>query len=640
MAEAAQKETHGFQTEVKQLLHLMIHSLYSNKEIFLRELVSNAADAADKLRFRALENDSLYENDGDLNVKLSVDKEANTVTITDNGIGMTRDEVIANLGTIAKSGTKDFFSKLSGDSAKDSQLIGQFGVGFYSAFIVADKVTVRTRAAGADASAGVEWVSDGEGEFTISEINKPTRGTEITLHLREEEKEYADTWRLRSIVSKYSDHISIPVQMWKDEVPESEGPDGEKIEAQPGEWEVVNKATALWTREKSDISAEEYNEFYKHISHDFTDPLAWAHNKVEGKTEYTSLLYIPSKAPFDMWNRDQSHGLKLYVQRVFIMDDAEQFMPTYLRFVKGLLDSNDLPLNVSREILQDNKITQALRQGCTKRVLQMLEKMAKNDAEKYQSFWNEFGNVLKEGPAEDFSNREKIAGLLRFASTHGDSDAQTVSLADYIERMKEGQDKIYYVTADSLQAAKSSPHLEIFRKKGIEVLLMGERIDEWLMSHLTEFNEKQFVSIAKANLDLGDLEDEEAKKAQEEAEKEVEGVLERAKTALGDKVIDVKFTHRLTDSPAVIVADDNGMTTQMMKLMQAAGQTVPDVKYHFELNPEHSLVKLLADTQDEELFNQWVGVLFDQAALSEQGSLKDPSTFVQNLNTLLMKLAK
>ncbi len=569
MAEAAHKETHGFQTEVKQLLHLMIHSLYSNKEIFLRELVSNAADAADKLRFRALEDDSLYENDGDLNVKLTVDKEANTVTITDNGIGMTRDEVIANLGTIAKSGTKDFFSKLSGDSAKDSQLIGQFGVGFYSAFIVADKVTVRTRAAGADASQGVEWVSDGEGEFTIAEINN-----------------------------------------------------------------------ALWTREKSEISDEEYNEFYKHISHDFADPLAWAHNKVEGKTEYTSLLYIPSKAPFDMWNRDQNHGLKLYVQRVFIMDDAEQFMPTYLRFVKGLLDSNDLPLNVSREILQDNKITQALRQGCTKRVLQMLEKMAKNDKEKYQSFWNEFGNVLKEGPAEDFSNREKIAGLLRFSSTHGESDAQTVSLADYIERMKEGQDKIYYVTADSLQAAKSSPHLEIFRKKGIEVLLMGERIDEWLMSHLTEFNEKQFVSIAKGNLDLGDLEDEESKKAQEEAEKQVEGVLERAKAALGDKVVDVKFTHRLTDSPAVIVADDNGMSTQMMKLMQAAGQTVPDVKYHFELNPEHSLVKLLADTQDEELFNQWVGVLFDQAALSEQGSLKDPSSFVQNLNTLLMKLAK
>ncbi|WOI38919.1 molecular chaperone HtpG [Alteromonas sp. CI.11.F.A3] len=640
MAEAAHKETHGFQTEVKQLLHLMIHSLYSNKEIFLRELVSNAADAADKLRFRALENDSLYENDGDLNVKISVDKEAGTVTIADNGIGMNRDEVIANLGTIAKSGTKDFFSKLSGDNAKDSQLIGQFGVGFYSAFIVADKVTVRTRAAGADASQGVEWISEGEGEFTLAEINKPTRGTEIVLHLREDEKEFADDWRLRSIVSKYSDHISIPVKMWKEEVPESEGPDGEKTPAQPGEWELVNKATALWTREKSDISDEEYKEFYKHISHDFADPFAWAHNKVEGKTEYTSLLYIPSKAPFDMWNRDQAHGLKLYVQRVFIMDDAEQFMPNYLRFVKGLLDSNDLPLNVSREILQDNKVTQALRQGCTKRVLQMLEKMAKNDAEKYQSFWNEFGNVLKEGPSEDHNNREKIAGLLRFSSTNSNSDAQTVSLADYIERMKEGQDKIYYVTADSLQAAKSSPHLEIFRKKGIEVLLMGERIDEWLMSHLSDFNEKPFESIAKANLDLGDLEDEDTKKAQEEAEKEVEGIVERAKAALGDKVVDVKFTHRLTDSPACIVADDNGMTTQMMKLMQAAGQPVPDVKYLFELNPEHALVKTLAETQDEDLFKQWVGVLFDQAALSEQGSLKDPSAFVQNLNTLLMKLAK
>jgi len=640
MAEAAHKETHGFQTEVKQLLHLMIHSLYSNKEIFLRELVSNAADAADKLRFRALENDSLYENDGDLNVKISVDKEAGTVTIADNGIGMNRDEVIANLGTIAKSGTKDFFSKLSGDNAKDSQLIGQFGVGFYSAFIVADKVTVRTRAAGADASQGVEWISEGEGEFTLAEINKPTRGTEIVLHLREDEKEFADDWRLRSIVSKYSDHISIPVKMWKEEVPESEGPDGEKTPAQPGEWELVNKATALWTREKSDISDEEYKEFYKHISHDFADPFAWAHNKVEGKTEYTSLLYIPSKAPFDMWNRDQAHGLKLYVQRVFIMDDAEQFMPNYLRFVKGLLDSNDLPLNVSREILQDNKVTQALRQGCTKRVLQMLEKMAKNDAEQYQSFWNEFGNVLKEGPSEDHNNREKIAGLLRFSSTNSNSDAQTVSLADYIERMKEGQDKIYYVTADSLQAAKSSPHLEIFRKKGIEVLLMGERIDEWLMSHLSDFNEKPFESIAKANLDLGDLEDEDTKKAQEEAEKEVEGIVERAKAALGDKVVDVKFTHRLTDSPACIVADDNGMTTQMMKLMQAAGQPVPDVKYLFELNPEHALVKTLAETQDEDLFKQWVGVLFDQAALSEQGSLKDPSAFVQNLNTLLMKLAK
>ena len=640
MAEAAQQEKHGFQTEVKQLLQLMIHSLYSNKEIFLRELVSNAADAADKLRFRALENNSLYEGDGELNVKISTDADAGTITIADNGIGMTKEEVIANLGTIAKSGTKDFFSKLSGDAAKDSQLIGQFGVGFYSAFIVADKVTVRTRAAGTDASQGVEWISDGEGEFTVAEINKPARGTEIVLHIREEEKEFVDNWRLRSIISKYSDHISIPVQMWKDEIPESEGPDSEKTPAVPGEWESVNKATALWTRDKSDISEEEYKEFYKHISHDFADPLAWAHNKVEGKSEYTSLLYIPSKAPFDMWNRDQNHGLKLYVQRVFIMDDAEQFMPTYLRFVQGLLDSNDLPLNVSREILQDNKVTQTLRQGCTKRVLQMLEKMAKNDSEKYQSFWGEFGNVLKEGPAEDFSNKDKIAGLLRFSSTHGDSDAQTVSLDDYIGRMKEGQDKIYFVTADSLQAAKTSPHLEFFRKKGIEVLLMGERIDEWLMSHLTEYNEKSFQSIAKGDLDLGDLDDEETKKAQEEAEKEVEGVLERAKTALGDKVVDVKFTHRLTESPAVITADENGMTTQMMKLMQAAGQTVPDVKYHFELNPEHQLVKKLADVQDEALFNQWVGVLYDQAALSEQGSLKDPSSFVRNLNSLLMSMAK
>ena len=640
MAEAANQEKHGFQTEVKQLLHLMIHSLYSNKEIFLRELVSNAADASDKLRFKALENDSLYENDGDLCVKITADTEASTVTIADNGIGMTRDEVIANLGTIAKSGTKDFFSKLSGDDAKDSQLIGQFGVGFYSAFIVADKVTVRTRAAGVDSQEGVEWVSDGEGEFTIAQINKPSRGTEITLHLREDDKEFANDWRLRSIIGKYSDHISVPVKMWKDEVPESEGPDGEKVPAQPGEWESVNKATALWTREKSDISDEEYNEFYKHISHDFADPLAWAHNKVEGKTEYTSLLYIPSKAPFDMWNRDQKHGLKLFVQRVFIMDDAEQFMPTYLRFVKGLLDSNDLPLNVSREILQDNKVTQTLRQGCTKRVLQILERMAKNDAGKYQSFWSEFGNVLKEGPAEDFGNKEKVAGLLRFASTHNDSDAQTVSLADYIERMKDGQDKIYFVTADSYQAAKTSPHLEIFRKKGIEVLLLGERIDEWLMQHLTEFNEKSFQSIASANLDLGDLEDEESKKAQEDAEKQVEGVLERAKEALGDKVVDVKFTHRLTDSPACIVADENGMTTQMVKLMQAAGQQVPDAQYQFELNPDHDLVKLLADTQDEERFKQLTEVLFDQAALSEQGSLKDPATFVRNLNTLLMSLSK
>lgn len=640
MADTAQQETHGFQTEVKQLLQLMIHSLYSNKEIFLRELVSNAADAADKLRFKALSDASLFEGDGDLAVKLSADKEAGIVTISDNGIGMNKDDVIEHLGTIAKSGTKEFFSHLSGDQAKDSQLIGQFGVGFYSAFIVADKVTVRSRAAGDEPSKGVEWQSAGEGDFTVSDIEKADRGTEIILHLRDDEKEYADDWKLRSIVTKYSEHIGIPVKMWKDEVPEADGEDGEKTPAIPGEWESVNKATALWTRDKSDISSEEYTEFYKHISHDFADPLLHAHNKVEGKTEYTSLLYIPSKAPFDMWNREQSHGLKLYVQRVFIMDDAEQFMPTYLRFVKGLLDSNDLPLNVSREILQDNKVTQAIRQGCTKRVLQMLERLAKNDAEKYQTFWAEFGNVLKEGPAEDFSNKEKVAGLLRFASTDADSDAQTVSLEDYIGRMKEGQKKIYYITADSYQTAKSSPHLEIFRKKGIEVLLMSDRIDEWLMQHLSEFKEQSFESITRGALDLGELEDEESKQEQEKAEKEVEGLTERVKTALGDKVVDVKFTHRLTDSPACIVSDEQGMTTQMIKLMQAAGQPVPEAKYHFELNPEHQLVKLLSDLQDESQFGQWVDVLYDQAALSEQGSLKDPASFVQNLNKLLMDLAK
>ncbi|TDF39604.1 molecular chaperone HtpG [Alteromonadaceae bacterium M269] len=640
MAETAQKETLGFQTEVKKLLKLMIHSLYSNKEIFLRELVSNAADASDKLRFKALSDNSLYEGDGELRVRLSVDKDAGTLTISDNGIGMNRDQVIENLGTIAKSGTSEFFEKLSGDEAKDSQLIGQFGVGFYSAFIVADKVTVRSRAAGDDASNGVQWESHGEGEFDVEQIEKAERGTDIILHLREDESEFLNDWQLKTVVSKYSDHISIPVEMWTAPTEETEDADGNKVAGEPGKWESVNKATALWNRDKSDISDDEYKEFYKHISHDFADPLLWSHNKVEGKTEYTSLLYIPAKAPFDMWNRDQSHGLKLFVQRVFIMDDAEQFMPTYLRFVKGLLDSNDLPLNVSREILQDNKITQAMRQGCTKRVLSMLDKLASKDAEKYQSFWNEFGGVLKEGPAEDFSNKEKIGKLLRFASTNGDSSIQNVSLDDYIGRMKEGQEKIYYVTADSYEAAKNSPHLEIFRKKGIEVLLMSDRIDEWLMSHLTEYSEKQFQSIARGALDLGDLEDEESKKAQEAAEKEVEGVLERVKTALGDKVTDVKFTHRLTDSPACIVAEEHGMTTQMAKLMEAAGQPVPEVKYLFELNPEHKLVKLLSDMQDEEQFGQWAEVLFDQAALSEKGSLKDPASFVQKLNTLLMDLVK
>ncbi|GMM82873.1 molecular chaperone HtpG [Pseudoalteromonas sp. MTN2-4] len=634
----AQKETLGFQTEVKQLLNLMIHSLYSNKEIFLRELVSNASDAADKLRFLALQNGDLYEGDANLRVRISADKDAKTVTISDNGIGMTREEVINSLGTIAKSGTAEFFQNLSGDQAKDSQLIGQFGVGFYSAFIVADAVTVLTRKAGEEKA--VEWHSKGEGEFTLAEVEKTSRGTDIILHLREDETEFLEEYRLRSIVTKYSDHISIPVEMYKQPVEESEGPDGEKIPAQPGEWEAINRATALWTRDKSEVSDEEYKEFYKHVGHDWEEPLTWAHNKVEGKTEYTSLLYIPKKAPFDLWNRDRQSGLKLYVQRVFIMDDAEQFMPSYLRFVKGLLDSNDLPLNVSREILQDNKITQAIRKGCTSRVLKMLDRMGKNKPEEYQTFWNEFGKVLKEGPAEDISNKEAIAKLLRFSSTHTDESMENVSLEQYIERMKEGQDKIYYVVADSFEAAKSSPHLEIFRKKGIEVLLMADRVDEWMMSHLTEFNEKQFASITRGDLDLGDLDDEETKKAQEESEKEVEGLVERIKTVLGEKVKEVRFTHRLTDSPACVVVDDNDMSSQMQKLMESVGQAVPEAKPIFELNPEHQLVKHLNVEQDEDKFAQWSDVLLDQALLAERGSLKDPAAFVAKLNKLMLDLSK
>ena len=638
MTATSEKETLGFQTEVKQLLNLMIHSLYSNKEIFLRELVSNASDAADKLRFLALENDSLYEGDADLKVRISADKDKKTVTISDNGIGMNRDEVVSALGTIAKSGTAEFFQNLTGDKAKDSQLIGQFGVGFYSAFIVADEVTVRTRKAGE--SQAVEWQSKGEGEYTLANIDKPSRGTEIILHLRDDETEFLDDFRLRGIVTKYSDHISIPVEMYREPVPESEGPDGEKIEAKPGEWEAINKAEALWTRDKSEISDEEYQEFYKHVGHDWEEPLTWAHNKVEGKTEYTSLLYIPKRAPFDLYNRDRQNGLKLYVQRVFIMDDAEQFMPGYLRFVKGLLDSNDLPLNVSREILQDNKVTQAIRKGCTSRVLKMLDRMGKNKPEQYQTFWNEFGGVIKEGPAEDMANKEAIAKLLRFASTHSDEATQNVSLEQYIERMDEGQDKIYYVVADSFEAAKNSPHLEIFRKKGIEVLLLSDRVDEWMMSHLTEFQEKQFQSITRGDLDLGDLDDEESKKAQEESEKEVAGLLDRIKEVLSDKVKEGRFTHRLTDSPACVVADENDMSSQMIKLMESVGQQAPETKPVFELNPEHQLVKHLNDEQDEDKFKQWSEVLLDQALLAERGSLKDPAGFVSRLNKLMLDLNK
>ncbi|MDP5141716.1 molecular chaperone HtpG [Rheinheimera baltica] len=635
---AGQKQTHGFQAEVKQLLQLMIHSLYSNKEIFLRELVSNASDAADKLRFLALSDGSLYGDDGDLRVRISLDEKARTLTVSDNGIGMTQEEVISHLGTIAKSGTKEFFSQLSGDQNKDSKLIGQFGVGFYSAFIVADKVTVRTRKAGSAANEAIEWESAGEGDYTITPVTKETRGTDIVLHLREGEDEFLGRWKVESIVTKYSDHISIPVELWQEEQPEGDGEDGEKIAAVPGHWQAANKATALWTRDKSDISDEEYQEFYKHISHDWSEPLSWSHNKVEGNNNYTSLLYVPKKAPFDMWNRDAQHGLKLYVQRVFIMDDAEQFMPSYLRFIKGLLDSSDLPLNVSREILQDTKVTQALRKGCTSRALKMLEKLSK-DAEQYQAFWNEFGQVLKEGPAEDMANKEQVAALLRFASTHNDDSTQNVALADYISRMKEDQDEIYYIVGDSYTAAKHSPHLEVLRKKGLEVLLLSDRIDEWLVQHLTEFDGKKLRSVAKGGLDLSKLDDEETKKAQEETEKAFADVLDRFKTALGDQVKDVKVSHRLTESPACVVTDEFDMSTQMIKLMESVGQKVPDVKPIFELNPEHQLVKRVADEQDEDRFKQWAEVLLDQALLAERGNLKDPASFVSRLNSLLISLA-
>ncbi|WP_050139983.1 molecular chaperone HtpG [Yersinia vastinensis] len=617
------QETRGFQSEVKQLLHLMIHSLYSNKEIFLRELISNASDAADKLRFRALSNPELFEGDGELRVRLSFDKEKRTLTLSDNGIGMSRDEVIDNLGTIAKSGTKAFLESIGSDQAKDSQLIGQFGVGFYSAFIVADKVTVRTRAAGAPADAGVFWESEGEGDYTIADITKEDRGTEITLHLREGEDEYLDDWRLRSVISKYSDHIALPV-----EIQSKNEEDGTVT------WEKINKAQALWTRGKAEITDDEYKAFYKHIAHDFTDPLIWSHNRVEGKQEYTSLLYIPAQAPWDMWNRDHKHGLKLYVQRVFIMDDAEQFMPNYLRFVRGLIDSNDLPLNVSREILQDSRVTQNLRSALTKRVLQMLEKLAKDDAEKYQQFWQQFGMALKEGPAEDGSNKETIAKLLRFASTHTDSSAQTVSLEDYVSRMAEGQEKIYYITADSYAAAKNSPHLELFRKKGIEVLLLSDRIDEWMMSYLTEFESKSFQSVSKADDSLNKLADEE-RPEQQEADKALEPFVERVKTLLGERVKDVRLTHRLTDTPAIVTTDADEMSTQMAKLFAAAGQQAPEVKYIFELNPEHSLVKRAADVADDAQFAEWVELLLDQALLAERGTLEDPNQFIRRMNQLL-----
>ena len=622
------QETRGFQSEVKQLLQLMIHSLYSNKEIFLRELISNASDAADKLRFKALSNPALYEGDGELRVRVSFDADKGTLTISDNGIGMTREQVIDHLGTIAKSGTKEFLTALGQDQAKDSQLIGQFGVGFYSAFIVADKVTVKTRAAGEATDKGVLWESAGEGEYSVADIEKKSRGTDVILHLREDEKEFLNEWRLREIIGKYSDHIGLPVEMLTKEYDDEGKEIGEK-------WEKINKSDALWTRSKNDISDEEYKEFYKHLSHDFADPLLWAHNKVEGSQEYTSLLYVPSKAPWDLFNREHKHGLKLYVQRVFIMDDAEQFMPNYLRFMRGLIDSNDLPLNVSREILQDNKTTAALRKALTKRSLQMLEKLAKEDADKYQQFWKEFGLVLKEGPAEDFGNKEAIAKLLRFASTHNDSSEQTVSLEDYVARMKEGQKAIYYITADSYVAAKNSPHLELFNKKGIEVLLLSDRIDEWMLSYLTEFDGKALQTITKADLDLGDLADKEETEAQKEQDKAFDSFIERVKTLLGERVKEVRLTHRLTDTPAVVSTGNDQMTTQMAKLFAAAGQPVPEVKYTFELNPEHHLVKKVADTADEAEFADWVELLLEQAMLAERGSLENPAAFIKRINKLL-----
>ncbi|PUA30010.1 MAG: molecular chaperone HtpG [Cellvibrio sp. 79] len=629
----ARKETRGFQTEAKQLLHLMIHSLYSNKEIFLRELVSNASDAADKLRFEAVSNGDLYEGDTELKIRISFDKEAKTLTISDNGIGMSRDEVIENLGTIAKSGTAQFMQKLSGDQKKDAQLIGQFGVGFYSAFIVADRVVVTTRRAGAPVDEAVRWECSGDAEFTVESVEKAGRGMTVELHLKDDALEFADHWRLRSIIKKYSDHIAIPVVMQK------QTPAGEDAENAEPEDEVINTATALWTRSRSDVTDEEYKEFYKHVSHDFTDPLSWSHNRVEGNLDYTSLLYIPARAPYDLYNRDASRGLKLYVQRTFIMDDAEQFLPLYLRFIKGVVDSNDLSLNVSREILQKDPNIDSMRSALTKRVLDMLSKMAKSEPENYATFWKEFGQVIKEGPAEDFANREKIAKLLRFASTNTETAEQIHSLDDYVARIKEGQEKIYYIAAENFNTAKSSPHLEVFRKKGIEVLLLSDRVDEWLMSHLQEFEGKSFQDVGKGELDLGKLDSEEEKQAQEKVAEQLKPLLERVKTALGEEVSEVRITHRLTDSPACVVVGQFDMGAQMRRILESAGQKVPDAKPIFELNPEHPLVKKLETEANDSRFGDLAHILFDQANLAEGAQLQDPAAYVQRLNKLLLELS-
>ncbi len=640
MTVEAHKETLGFQTEVKQLLDIVVHSLYSNKEVFLRELISNSSDACDKLRFEALSDDSLFAGDSELKIQVAYDKEARTITVTDNGIGMSRAEVVDNIGTIARSGTRRFFDSLTGDQAKDAQLIGQFGVGFYSSFIVADKVTLTTRRAGLDPEHGVCWESSGEGDYTLETVEKPTRGTEVILHLKEEEDELLDEWRVRAIITKFSDHISLPILM------EVEKPAEKEDEKPTREIEKINRASALWTRPKKEISDQEYQEFYKHVGHDFEDSLVWTHNRVEGKLEYISLLYIPARAPFDLWDRDRRHGVKLYVQRVFIMDDAEHLMPRYLRFVRGIIDSNDLPLNVSREILQNNKIIDSIRSGSVKKVLGLLEGMAANDTDKYAKFWKDYGAVIKEGPGEDSSNIEQLAKLLRFASTHSDSAEQTVALADYVGRMKSGQEKIYYITGDSFTAVKSSPHLEIFRKKGIEVLLLSERVDEWLVAHFTEFDGKSLQSVAKGALDLDKLEseeeqkDQEAQKDQQKTADEFKDLLEKAKQTLGDKVNEVRISKRLTDSPACLVVDDHAMSANLERLMREAGQNIPTSKPHLELNPDHSLVIRLKEEQDESRFSDWTHLLLEQAMLAEGGQLEDPASFVQRLNGLLLDLTK
>ena len=632
----ANKETLGFQAEVKQLLNLMIHSLYSNKEIFLRELISNASDACDKLRFEALNNPSLYGDDGELKIRLSFDKEARTLTVSDNGIGLTRDEAIEHLGTIAKSGTREFFSALTGDQAKDAHLIGQFGVGFYSSYIVADKVTVISRRAGVEAGQAVRWESAGEGEFTDEMVDKAGRGTDVVLHLREGEDDFLSGWKLRQIVRKYSDHITLPILMKQEKWDEEK-----KAQVETDEDETINQASALWARPKSEISDEQYKEFYKHVAHDFEDPLAYVHAKVEGKQEYTQLLYVPQRAPFDLWDRNARHGVKLYVRRVFIMDDAEQLMPLYLRFVRGVVDSNDLPLNVSREILQESKDIETIRGGCVKKVLSLLEGLADSEdaaeKEKYATFWKEFGRVLKEGVGEDFANKERIAKLLRFASTHTDTPDETVALADYVARMKEGQEKIYFVTAETFTAARNSPHLEIFRKKGIEVLLLSDRVDEWVTGYLTEFDGKPLQSVAKGGLDLGQLEDEAEKKEAEQAADEYKELLEKVKASLGEKVKDVRVTHRLTDSPSCIVADEHDMGGNLARILKAAGQKAPEMKPILEINPRHPAVQRLK--YEEARFDDWANLLLEQATLAEGGTLDDPAGFVKRINELMLALS-